>query len=171
MVPWHRNFYRLYSLVCCCSPVFPGIVLPPNIQSHAVNSNFVSDPCAGVTCKEPKTCAIDVRGKAQCVCPDERDCPATVNTVCGSDQKTYLNDCVMKAKACERDTPVYKVMDGYCGECSNGSDDLTSRSKPQTRTWISSAFSPPTVSFHLCSWRLPCYYVFLSITPPVADSI
>lgn len=145
-------FYRLHSLVCCCWPFFfSGIVVPPDIESHVVNSNFVSDPCADVTCKEPKTCAVDSRGKAKCACPDERDCPATVNTVCGSDSKTYLNDCVMKAKSCERDAPVYKVMDGYCGECSNGSDDLTSPSKPWTRRWISSVFSPPTKCFS-CSF-------------------
>ena len=40
----------------------------------------------------------------------------TVHAVCGSDGKTYLNECVMKAKACLREMPVYIVMDGYCGE-------------------------------------------------------
>ena len=40
----------------------------------------------------------------------------TVHAVCGSDDKTYLNECVMKAKACLREMPVYIVMDGYCGE-------------------------------------------------------
>ena len=36
--------------------------------------------------------------------------------MCGSDGKTYLNDCVMKAKACEKDMDIYVVLDGYCGK-------------------------------------------------------
>ncbi len=40
----------------------------------------------------------------------------TVDTVCGSDGETYLNECVMKAKACETEMPLYVVRDGYCGE-------------------------------------------------------
>lgn len=78
--------------------------------------NVMSEPCAGVQCKEPKLCKADSLGNAECVCPDERDCPMTVHAVCGSDHKTYLNECVMKAKACLREMPVYIVMDGYCGE-------------------------------------------------------
>lgn len=77
---------------------------------------LISEPCAGVQCKEPKKCMADSRGNAQCVCPDERECPVTVNTVCGSDGKTYLNDCAMKSKACFKEMPVYVVRDGYCGE-------------------------------------------------------
>ena len=76
----------------------------------------MSEPCAGVQCKEPKKCKADSRGNPRCVCPDERDCPMTVHTVCGSDGKTYLNECVMKAKACLRETSVYIVRDGYCGK-------------------------------------------------------
>ena len=78
--------------------------------------NVMSEPCAEVQCKEPKLCKADSQGNAECVCPDERDCPMTVHAVCGSDGKTYLNECVMKAKACLREMPVYIVMDGYCGE-------------------------------------------------------
>ena len=78
--------------------------------------NFISEPCAGVKCKEPKKCTVNSQGNAQCECPDERDCPMTVNTVCGSDGKTYLNECVMKAKACLEGMSVYVLMDGYCGE-------------------------------------------------------
>lgn len=87
------------------------------ITSLLFHDHVISEPCAGVKCKEPKTCVVDSQGNPECKCPDERDCPATVNTVCGSDGKTYLNECAMKAKACEKDMPVYAVMDGYCGEC------------------------------------------------------
>lgn len=90
------------------------------IFSKSVKDTFihaVSDPCADVKCKEPKKCKVDERGNPKCACPDERDCPITVNTVCGSDGKTYLNDCVMKAKACEKDMPIYVIKDGYCGKC------------------------------------------------------
>ena len=78
--------------------------------------NIISEPCAGVKCEEPKICIANFQGNAKCLCPDERDCPMTVHTVCGSDGKTYLNECVMKAKACAKEMPVYAVMDGYCGE-------------------------------------------------------
>lgn len=78
--------------------------------------NIISEPCADVQCEEPKTCKADSQGNAQCVCPDERDCPMTVDTVCGSDGKTYLNECVMKAKACVNEMSFYVVRDGYCGK-------------------------------------------------------
>ena len=78
--------------------------------------NVLSDPCAGVKCKLPKRCLADPQGNPHCVCPDESDCAQTVNTVCGSDGKTYLNTCVMKAKACAKDVSVQPLRDGYCGE-------------------------------------------------------
>lgn len=78
--------------------------------------NFISEPCAGVKCKEPKKCMADSQGNAKCECPDERHCTMTVDTVCGSDGKTYLNECVMKAKACHKQMSVFVLMNGYCGE-------------------------------------------------------
>ena len=82
----------------------------------SLHCHVISEPCAGVKCKEPKTCVVDSQGNAACSCPNELNCPPVVNTVCGSDGKTYLNDCVMKAKACEKDMDIYFVMDGYCGK-------------------------------------------------------
>ena len=81
-----------------------------------ISTHIISDPCADAICPEPKICITNFQGNAKCLCPDERDCPVAAHTVCGSDGKTYLNECVMKAKACAKEAVVYVVMDGDCGK-------------------------------------------------------
>ena len=51
-----------------------------------------------------------------CVCPSEDDCPWKVDLICGSDGQSYLNECVMRARACKAGKNVTRVRKGYCGE-------------------------------------------------------
>ena len=47
-------------------------------------------------------------------CP--KACPLIYAPVCGSDGKTYSNECMMKATACENGEDITKAHDGPCSE-------------------------------------------------------
>ena len=52
-------------------------------------------------------------------CPEM--CTADYSRVCGSDGKTYSNECALKVTACESGEDIKKEHDGPCGRynCSN----------------------------------------------------
>ena len=59
------------------------------------------------------TC-VNVNGTATCVCNEA--CPFIEQPVCGSDNKTYSNLCVMDSETCEREERVTVQHDGPCGK-------------------------------------------------------
>jgi coxsackievirus/adenovirus receptor len=77
---------------------------------------FRQGMCKAKKCSFYSNCFVDNRGKARCICPDEHTCPQVADAVCGTDGKTYLNDCVMKARTCKKGVLVKKAKDGACGK-------------------------------------------------------
>ena len=72
-------------------------------------------PCDTANCDSQATCEVK-DNKAKCICPSEADCPWKVDLICGSDGQSYLNECVMKTKACKAGKKVTRKRRGYCGE-------------------------------------------------------
>ncbi|XP_062523805.1 sushi, von Willebrand factor type A, EGF and pentraxin domain-containing protein 1-like isoform X2 [Corticium candelabrum] len=55
---------------------------------------------ARLNCSNAEICAADSDGSATCICKSRSDCPLDVRPVCGSDGRTYINECLMEVEAC-----------------------------------------------------------------------
>ena len=72
-----------------------------------------SAPCSTVHCQRYAECVSTDNATGVCVCPHE--CPYQRSSVCGSDGKTYINDCHLRVASCRRKA---NVSVHYTGECS-----------------------------------------------------
>ncbi|XP_023317624.1 agrin-like isoform X1 [Trichogramma pretiosum] len=74
------------------------------------------DPCAGVECTEPEICQLDAQRQPACRCNEQ--CGPEHEPVCGSDGKTYANECNLRLEACRtRQRDLRKI---YAGACNSG---------------------------------------------------
>lgn len=55
-------------------------------------------------------------GNVICTCPKADTCPPVRAQVCGSDGKTYNNECLLKVAACVNKKPINKLHNGPCSE-------------------------------------------------------
>ncbi|XP_054715535.1 agrin-like [Uloborus diversus] len=75
------------------------------------------DPCESVTCPTFQVCQLDENRNAVCRCNDV--CSAEYRPVCGSDGKTYDNECVLRVEACKLQKNIRVI---YSGDCSSGTN-------------------------------------------------
>ena len=78
--------------------------------------NFASlEPCKFVVCANHTKCQEQADGSTMCLCQTRQKCPAEQEPVCGSNRKTYDNECLFRADACGSDMTFKK---GRCGKSS-----------------------------------------------------
>ena len=69
------------------------------------------DPCSTTQCAHHAKCEVEM-GKPKCVCPGL--CVGVVDPVCGSDGKTYGNECTLRATSCTNQRTISVVKNGAC---------------------------------------------------------
>ena len=81
-------------------------------------SSFVSfsAPCALLKCDFYAKCEAQLDGSLECVCP--KQCPLSLDPVCGSDVKSYPNECTLQVESCRTKTRITVAKRGQCGTYS-----------------------------------------------------
>ena len=73
--------------------------------------------CDLVKCTAPNSqCFVKRNGQHECRCPREDECPSSGHKVCGSDGKTYDNECKLKAQACKGSSGLVVTKQDRCGK-------------------------------------------------------
>ena len=75
-------------------------------------SCFHLGPCKGRSCDYNAECVATREGTALCRCSEQ--CFTVPKSVCGSDGKTYKDECEMKKASCIKRQPIKAVDSGKC---------------------------------------------------------
>ncbi|KAG8193212.1 hypothetical protein JTE90_005560 [Oedothorax gibbosus] len=79
------------------------------------------DPCEGVECPSSQVCQLNENRNPICRCNSV--CTLDLKPVCGSDGKTYTNECTLRVESCKA-RKIIRII--YTGECSAGANPCES---------------------------------------------
>ena len=77
-------------------------------------ANQMCNPEEIDSCPFGGMCVLNSDGKADCLCEDT--CSLNINPVCGSDAKSYDNECFLRLNSCRKRAPINVLHAGECGK-------------------------------------------------------
>ena len=72
------------------------------------------NPCRQLTCGPGQECHVDRSGRAACICAP--NCEPVMRQVCGTDGKTYNNQCELQRLSCMNGNSVSVRFVGVCSK-------------------------------------------------------
>lgn len=73
---------------------------------------LLTDACKNVKCNHNGVCVKQADSSTKCLCPT---CSLPLKVVCGSDGKTYGNECLMKKRGCLDEKTITVTKTESCG--------------------------------------------------------
>ncbi|XP_032787033.1 follistatin-related protein 1 [Daphnia magna] len=102
----------LVSLICLR---FHGS-LASNSEENALDLSLGEDECSMMVCRAGRECKVGADGEAACACL--ASCPDHFVPVCGSNNQSYDNFCLMHRDACLTGVHISLKKKGYCSNKS-----------------------------------------------------
>lgn len=109
-----------------------------HIDDNAIDFNLDEDECSMMVCRAGRECKVGADGEARCTCV--ASCPDHFVPVCGSNNQSYDNFCLMHRDACLTGTHISLKKKGYCSNKSI-------KKKPKADKPRDDSFFEPVVCF------------------------
>ena len=114
-VPVFVSFYFCIrkSMYALKAPTFAGLIFQSITELVKLPLVVTLEPCRGSSCKNHAICVATPEGQGICQCREK--CFEDKDPVCGSDRKTYENECELKRASCNRQITLTVEKRGPCG--------------------------------------------------------